>query len=87
MVGEHDEFGGAEWRGWGCIVLGVVSFLVLGTYGGLVPATFACVFISALGDRGGSVRESLGLACVVTIVGVILFYYLLKVQLPLWRWG
>ena len=40
-----------EWRGWICIILGVVAFSVVGKYGGLVPATVAIVFISAMGER------------------------------------
>ncbi|MEJ0045599.1 MAG: hypothetical protein WDN04_05275 [Rhodospirillales bacterium] len=40
-----------EWRGWICIVASVLAFVVLGKYGGLLPATFAIVFIAALGDR------------------------------------
>ena len=87
VMGEHAEFQGAEWRGWGCIVGGVVAFLVLGHYAGLVPATFACVFTSALGDRKSSLPGALGLAAVVTVAGVILFWWVLKVQLPLFRWG
>src|SRR5579863_7689202 len=38
-----------EWRGWLCLIVALVAFVALGKYGGLVPATFAVVFISALG--------------------------------------
>jgi hypothetical protein len=40
-----------EWRGWLCICSSIVAFAVIGKYGGLLPATFAIVFIAALGDR------------------------------------
>src|SRR5262244_2467394 len=40
-----------EWRGWACILGSTIAFIVLGHYGGLVPASAAIVFISALGDR------------------------------------
>lgn len=77
----------AEWRGWLCILGGVVSFVLLGHYGGLVPASFAAVFFSALGDREATVRESAGLAAVTTTAGVVIFHYGLQLQLPLFQWG
>jgi hypothetical protein len=73
-------------RGAVCILLGVVSFIVLGGHGGLVPATFASVFISALGDRSGTLKSSLLLAVSVTVVGVLVFSYGLQVQFPLFTW-
>src|ERR1700676_3545305 len=48
-----------EWRGWFCICLSIVAFVVLGKYGGLLPATFAIVFISALGERENTVKNAL----------------------------
>ena len=47
-----------QWRGWLCIIAGVLSFVVLGEHGGLVPASFVSVFIAALGDRANSVRAA-----------------------------
>jgi hypothetical protein len=76
-----------QWRAWFCILAGPILFIVLGTYGGLVPATFACVFVSALGDRESTLRASFFLATGITIFGVLLFSYLLQVSMPLWRWG
>jgi hypothetical protein len=73
-------------RGAVCILLGVVAFIVLGEHGGLVPATFASVFISALGDRSGTLKSSLILAAGVTLVGVLVFSYGLQVQFPLFTW-
>jgi hypothetical protein len=29
-----------EWLGWGCILAGPLLFIICGSYGGLVPATF-----------------------------------------------
>ena len=40
-----------QWYAWACIIAGPVLFIICGEYGGLIPATFACVFVSALGDR------------------------------------
>lgn len=77
----------AEWRGWGCILGGVAAFVVLGPHGGLVPATFAAVFISALGDRNNSVRDSALLAAAITIAGVVIFSWGLKLAFPLFTWS
>jgi hypothetical protein len=76
-----------EWRAWGCILVGPIAFIILGNYGGLIPATFACVFISAIGDRESTLLSSILLATGVTFFGVLLFSYLLQVSLPMWRWG
>ena len=76
-----------EWRGWICICASIAAFVVLGRYGGLVPATFAIVFIAALGDRQNSVVTSAMLAGVMTLLCVIVFWWLLKVAFPLFRWG
>ena len=75
-----------QWRGWFCIVAGPILFIVCGRYVGLVPATFACVFVAALGDRTATLKSSLVLALVVTAFGVGLFSYLLHVPMPLFTW-
>ena len=74
-------------RGGVLIILGAISFLIFGRYGGLVPATFACVFIAALGDRANGFLRSACLATGVTVFGALVFYYGLHIQLPLFRWG
>ena len=76
-----------EWRGWFCIAASIVAFIVLGRYGGLVPASFAIVFISALGDRDNSVLGALVLALALLAVTVAVFWWGLQLQLPLFRWG
>jgi len=78
---------GPEWRGWSCILGGVVAFVVFGAYGGLVPATFAAVFISALGDRQSTVKTAAALAAIVDVFGTIVFHFCLHLQLPLFQWG
>ena len=77
----------AEWRGWLCISAGIVAFVVVGATLGLLPATFATVFISALGDRQNSLRASLILAVSMSVVCLVVFWWLLQVQMPLFRWG
>ena len=76
-----------EWRGWLCVLGGVVAFVVLGSHGGLVPATFVSVFVAALGDRGNSVVQSAILAAAITIAGVLIFHFGLSMTFPLFTWG
>lgn len=75
-----------EWRGWACVVAGPALFIVGGYYGGLIPAAFLCVFVSALGDRTATLGRSLSLAAGVTLLGVFLFSYVLGVPFPAGRW-
>jgi hypothetical protein len=77
----------SEWWGWFCIIAGPILFIILGLYGGMVPAAFACVFVTALGDRTATIKGSLTLAAAVTTFAVFLFYYLLRIPFPLIRWG
>ena len=76
-----------EWRGWGCIALAIVAFAVLGNYGGLLPATFASVFIAAMGDRRNGLLRSFVLAAGMVIVCMAVFWWALQVELPLSQWG
>jgi Tripartite tricarboxylate transporter TctB family len=76
-----------EWRAWACILAGPVLFIILGNYGGLIPATFACVFVAALGDKDSTPLSAFLLAVGITAFGVVLFSYILQVSMPMWRWG
>jgi hypothetical protein len=78
---------GLEWRGWVCIVGALVAFVVLGRWGGLVPASLVTVFVAALGDRKNTVRSAGVLALVMTAFAVLVFHYLLGLQLPMFGWG
>lgn len=86
LPGDGHHGGAPEWRGWACILGGVVAFVVLGRWGGLVPATFASVFVSALGDRQNTWRGAAVLAALVTVFCVIVFHFGLSLQLPLFQW-
>ena len=81
---EHDDVlpSRPDWRGWGCIIGGVVAFIVLGEYAGLLPAIFGCVFLSALGDRAATLRGSLLLAAGMAAFGTALFVYGLQTSFP-----
>jgi uncharacterized membrane protein YhdT len=74
-----------QWFGWFCILAGPVLFIILGIYGGMIPAVFACVFVCALGDKTATLKSSTILAFGVTVFGVLLFHYLLNVPFPVIR--
>jgi hypothetical protein len=76
-----------EWFGWVAILGGIAAFVIIGQYGGLLPATFAIVFISALGDRHNTFLSAATLALTMTAIAVVVFWWLLKVQFPLLTWG
>jgi hypothetical protein len=76
-----------EWRGWACILAGPLMFILFGQFFGMAAATFMCVFVSALGDRTATIKESAILAACITVAGAFLFSYVLKVPFPLFRWG
>lgn len=86
LPGHGAHGGGRDVRGWACILGGVVAFVVLGEYGGLIPATFASVFISAMGDRNNTFKGAAILGAILTVFCVIVFHYGLSLQLPLFRW-
>jgi uncharacterized membrane protein YhdT len=74
-----------QWFGWLCILGGPVLFIILGQYAGMIPAVFACVFVCALGDKTATYKSSAILAAGVTVFGVLLFHYLLRIPFPLLR--
>jgi len=75
-----------EWFAWGCILASPVAFILFGSYGGLAPATFSCVFVAAMGDRTMTYRQATILSAVITVFGVGLFHYLLQVPMPVLEW-
>jgi len=75
-----------QWWAWFCILMSPVAFIVFGRYFGMIPGTFACVFIAALGDKTATWRGTVILATVVTIFGVALFSYFLQVPMPILTW-
>ncbi|PYE25473.1 tripartite tricarboxylate transporter TctB family protein [Paraburkholderia silvatlantica] len=75
------------WRGWLAIVASMISFVVLARYGGLLPAAFAIVFCAAMGDRNNRIRDAVWLAVGMSSACVVIFWWALGLQLPLFRWG
>jgi hypothetical protein len=75
-----------QWFAWLCILAGPFLFIVFGSIGGMAPGTFACVFVSALGDRDATWKSAFILAALVTVFGVVLFHYLLQLPMPVLEW-
>ena len=84
---EQEALPHAEWRGWAAIIAGPLLFLLFGRFFGLLPATFACVFVAALGDRQTTLRGAAILSACISVFGILLFSYLLKVSMPILKWG
>jgi hypothetical protein len=74
-----------DWRGWACIIGSVAAFITLAEYAGLLPATFCCVFVACMGDRTANLKGSLALSAGITLFGLLLFSYVLRVQIPVIR--
>ena len=72
-------------RGWVCVVASIIVFIFLANRTGLALATFATVFLAALGDRQAKLKASLALATAMTIFAALLFHYGLQLQIPLFR--
>jgi hypothetical protein len=81
----HHVEAAMDWRGWIAIIAGVVLFMALCEYAGLLPAIFACVFVSAMGSTTTTWKEALVLALCVTVFGIVLFSYGLQIQIPILR--
>jgi hypothetical protein len=74
-----------NWRGFTAIIISLLIFIGLADYAGFLPASFFSVFIAALGDRNATIKGSLILAICISIFAVILFSYILHVDLPILR--
>lgn len=86
-TGGHHPSGLPDLRGSLCIIAGTIAFLVLGNYCGLLPATFAIVFISAMGDRSNTVLQAFVLSLAMMVIATVVFWWALQLQLPLVKWG
>jgi hypothetical protein len=82
---QHGAPGRMDWRSWLAIIAGVCLFMACSEYLGLLPAIFSSVFVSAIGSRETNWKQALALATGVTVFGVLLFGYGLKVQIPTLR--
>lgn len=75
-----------QWWGWFCILMSPVLFIFFGSNFGMIPGTFACVFIASLGDKNSTWKGTFILSAVITVFGVTLFSYFLQVPMPLLTW-
>jgi heme A synthase len=75
-----------QWWAWLCILMSPVCFIFFGRYFGMAPATFMCVLVAALGDKGATWKGTIVLAALVTVFGVGLFSYFLQVPMPIFTW-
>jgi hypothetical protein len=76
-----------EPRAWILILGSIAAFVVVGRYGGLLPATAAVVFISAFADRKNSLLNAVLLTAAMILICVVVFWWALKLQFPLFQWG
>lgn len=87
----HDKETKSLWRGnpraWVAVTVGISTFVVIGRYGGFVPAAFFLVGIAALGDPKNTLKSAFLLAFCVTIAAVLVFHYGMQMQFPLFQWG
>ncbi len=72
---EDCDLAKSKWRGSCGLVSGVFAFLLIIKYGGLIPALFALVFISAMGDLKHSWRSALFLSLLVAGAASLLVFW------------
>ena len=60
---------------------------MVGEHAGLLPATFSLVLVAALADRRNGWRGTLVLAAAMTLVSLVVFWWGLQVQFPLFTLG
>ena len=90
-VEDDDEEEKQSWftqiKTWVLVISSVIAFIILGKYGGLVPATFVMTTIAAMADKGNSTKAAFVVGIVLTIATVIVFHYGLQMQFQLFTWG
>jgi hypothetical protein len=72
-------------RGWACIISAPIAFILLAEHLGFLAASFSSVFIAAVGDRTATLKGSILLATGMTIFALVLFVYILHVEIPIVR--
>ena len=82
---QHHSSSGWDFRGWACIILAPIAFILLAENAGFLPACFAAVLIAAAGDRTATVKASVLLAAGMTAFAIILFVYILHIEIPIIR--
>ena len=72
---------------WALVIGSVILFIIVGKYGGLVPATFVMCTVAALGDKGNTLKDAILIGVVMSLISAGLFYYGLRIQFPIFTWG
>jgi len=72
---------------WTLVIGSVILFIIVGKYGGLVPATFVMCTVAALGDKGNSLKDAILIGVVMSLISAGLFNYGLRIQFPMFAWG
>lgn len=70
-----------QWRALFAVVVGMALFAALAPVAGLVPATFALVFVAGLGERRPRPGQLAAVAVAISALGAVLFLWGLGVPL------
>ena len=84
---ETDRVKAPDPRAWTLIPLSLLAFIVVGEQAGLLPATFSLVLVAAAADRRNGWRGALLLAAAMALVALVVFWWGLQVQFPLFTLG
>ena len=74
-------------RGWACIISAPIAFILLAEHLGFLAASFSSVLIAAAGDKTATIKGSLALAAGMTAFALVLFVYILHIEIPIVRFG
>ena len=86
-VVDTDRVKAPDLRAWTLIPLSLLAFIVVGEQAGLLPATFSLVLVAAAADRRNGWRGALLLAVAMAMVALVVFWWGLQVQFPLFTLG
>ena len=84
---DEDRVQSPDLRAWTLIPLSLLAFIVVGGQAGLLPATFSLVLVAAAADRRNGWRGALLLAAAMALVALVVFWWGLQVQFPLFTLG
>ena len=77
-----------EWRGWVCIIGALVAFVVLGKYGGLLPGDLRHRVHLGAGRPAEHIPGGAWCWALATVVvAIVVFWWALQLQFPLFQWG
>lgn len=79
---EDTDIGVSKWRGCCGLASGVFAFLLLGKYGGILPAVFASVFITVLGDSRHTCGSAALLATAALLLAGLLMIFIPQLSYP-----